>query len=171
MTDAIDRVLPFGLTALAVVLCLLAVLWVFGSRPVSRLSSAELIAAVALGVVIGLALLSPTISGAGGIVAILGLTLLLSGIRLIHMWNAIPLASCDAVLVFHRGSFLPEALAKAGITERTIVAAVWAQGYRALGEVSTIFLEADGTITIIPRPKSQPRPILRVVSTNTSSDD
>lgn len=170
MVDAIDRVYGFGLVALSGVLGLLAVLWIFGTRPVSRLSPAELIVAVALGLVIGLAMLSPSLSGAEGVVAILGLTLVLCSIRLADRWRARSPAGFDAALVFHRSSFLPEALAKAGATEQTVIEAVRAHGYRTVGEISTVILKVDGTFTIVPHPEPESRPVLRVVSSNTSSD-
>ena len=170
MPFSVDGYNAFGPESLSAIASVVAVLWLFGTLPVSRMRASELVAASALGFVIGITFISSE-SSFQGVAAILGLTFILCGLRMADRWRAKSSANRGACLVFYGGSFLKEALAEGEITEQQVVETVRAHGYRTLGDISAVVWEDDATFTIIPREELEPRPTLQIASSNILPDD
>ena len=73
MPFSVDGYNAFGPESLSAIASVVAVLWLFGTLPVSRMRASELVAASALGFVIGITFISSE-SSFQGVAAILGLT-------------------------------------------------------------------------------------------------
>lgn len=143
-----------GRTALMGVLAyaaMVVLLRVSGKRTLSKMNAFDLIVTVALGSTLATIILSKDSSLAQGIVAIavlVGMQYLLTYLS-VRSAAVSQLIKSEPALLFHRGTFLRQAMRRERVVEDEIRAAVRAQGVSDLAAVEAVVLETDGSFTVL----------------------
>ncbi|MDJ0313659.1 YetF domain-containing protein [Arthrobacter sp. H35-D1] len=145
-TDAIRVVLSaVGLYALVLVL-----IRVMGQRTMASLSSFDLAAAVALGAVVGRAILGYTPTLAAGALGLVTLLVLQAGTGQLRRYRRGAVAISNRAFVLMAGSEIVEAnLRKTHVSETEITAKLRLSGIRSRMEVACVILESTGQISVL----------------------
>ena len=145
-TDAIRVVLSaVGLYALVLVL-----IRVMGQRTMASLSSFDLAAAVALGAVVGRAILGYTPTLAAGALGLVTLLVLQAGTGQLRRYRRGAVAISNRAFVLMAGSEIVEAnLRKTHVSETEITAKLRQSGIRSRMEVACVILESTGQISVL----------------------
>ncbi len=145
-----------GLARVAVVgVCAYAALILFlrmsGKRTLAKMNAFDLVVTVALGSTLATVLLSKDVALAEGVLAFAVLIALQFVIAWLSVRSATVrrLVKSEPTLLWHRGTWLPEAMAAERVTAEELRAAVRAQGLGSLEDVAAVVLETDGRFSVI----------------------
>jgi uncharacterized membrane protein YcaP (DUF421 family) len=144
------RVLVVGTLAYAALILLLRV---SGKRTLSKMNAFDLVVTVALGSTLATVLLSKDVALLEGIAAFA----LLICLQLAITWLSVRsekfqnLIKAQPRLLLHNGQLLPQALRDERVTREEVAAAARAQGQSSLEALDAVFLETDGTFSIMKR--------------------
>jgi uncharacterized membrane protein YcaP (DUF421 family) len=137
--------------AMAMYAVALVVLRVGPRRTLSQWTAIDVVAAVALGAIVGRTAIArdePTAVGAAALAAILAMHYLLTICRL-HPRFARLVDHPVRILVDH-GRVRPDQLRRCGLTEADVRAQLRRHGVGALADVRYVLYEAKGEITVVP---------------------
>lgn len=138
------------LSAVALYALVLALIRVMGQRTMASLSSFDLAAAVALGAVVGRAILgyTPTLAaGALGLLTLLVLQALTGQLR--RYSKGLALVNNKAFLLVAGGNFVPENLRRTHVSEQEITSKLRLAGIRSRSEVACVILEPTGQLSVL----------------------
>lgn len=144
----LGRVLIVGLLAYV---ALVVMLRLSGNRTLSKLNAFDLVVTVALGSTLATVLLSKDVALAEGVIAFA----VLIGLQFLVSWTAVRaswfsrLVKSEPVLLFHKGRFLPQAMRRARIVEKEVLAVLRGEGVAQLEKVEAVVLETDGSMSVI----------------------
>jgi uncharacterized membrane protein YcaP (DUF421 family) len=142
---------------------LIASMRLMGSRMSSQLNRIELAALVSLAAAVGVPLMSPDRGLLPAVVVSLVVVLVVRGITRLTAKNPkMEFAVDGSVSVLVDDSCLQfEAMGKTRVTRERIFAHLRSEGLTHLGKVKRLYLEANGSFTIVPT--SEPRPGLSII--------
>lgn len=150
----LGRTLVIGVLAYA---ALVVGLRISGKRTLSKMNAFDLVVTVALGSTLATVLLSKDVALAEGVLAFL----VLIGLQYVLAWlSSRPgelarrfqnLVKSEPTLLFHRGRFLEKAMRRERVAEVEVLAALRGEGIANVQEVEAVVLEADGTLSVIPK--------------------
>lgn len=155
--DSLLRILVVGVLAYVV---LVVFLRLSGKRTLSKLNAFDLVVTVALGSTLATVLLSKDVALADGALAFA----LLIGLQFAVTWSSVrarwvrQLVTGEPLMLLYRGDYLPAALRQARVTEDEVRSAVRSAGLASLGEVETVVLETDGSLSVVRRGKGDEWP-------------
>ena len=142
------RIVLVGVLAYA---ALVAFLRISGKRTLSKMNAFDLVITVALGSTLATIILDRNITLSEGALA----RLLLVALQFIIAWLATrwpgfqKLIKSEPRMLVHRGEVLHNALRRERLTVEELEAAARAAGFGELGQVRTIVLETDGSLSVI----------------------
>ena len=124
-----------------------------GKRTLSKMNAFDLIVTVALGSTLATVLLSNGVPLLEGVLALALLVYLQYAItwlsvRSEHFQNLI---KAEPTLLVHEGQYLDAALRQQCVTREEIAAALRQNGKTDIANVTSVVLETDGSMTVIPR--------------------
>lgn len=130
---------------------LVLLLRVTGKRTLSKMNAFDLIVTVALGSTLATVLLSSDVSLAEGLLAFVVLCGLQYAVAFVSVRSRTfeNFVKSEPALLFYRGTFLSQALARERVTQMEILAAVRGKGLPAIDSVDAVVLETDGTFSVI----------------------
>ncbi len=138
------------ISAIALYLMILGLIRVMGQRTMASLSSFDLAAAVALGAVVGRAILgyTPTlVAGALGLVTLLILQAVTGQLRRFRRVSA--LINNRAFLLMAGDEVIQANLRRTHVSEKELVARLRQAGIRHRTEVACVILESNGQISVL----------------------
>ena len=144
------RVLIVGIAAYA---ALIVMLRGSGKRTLSKMNAFDLIVTVALGSTLATVLLSNSVPLLEGVLALALLVYLQYAIT----WLSVRserfqnLIKAEPTLLVHEGRYLDTALRQQRVTREEIGAALRQSGKTDIAAVTSVVLETDGSMTVIPR--------------------
>ena len=144
------RVLIVGIAAYA---ALIVMLRGSGKRTLSKMNAFDLIVTVALGSTLATVLLSNSVPLLEGVLALALLVYLQYAIT----WLSVRserfqnLIKAEPTLLVHEGRYLDVALRQQRVTREEIGAALRQSGKTDIAAVTSVVLETDGSMTVIPR--------------------
>lgn len=144
------RVLIVGIAAYA---ALIVMLRGSGKRTLSKMNAFDLIVTVALGSTLATVLLSNSVPLLEGVLALALLVYLQYAIT----WLSVRserfqnLIKAEPTLLVHEGRYLDAALRQQRVTREEIGAALRQSGKTDIAAVTSVVLETDGSMTVIPR--------------------
>ena len=144
------RVLIVGIAAYA---ALIVMLRSSGKRTLSKMNAFDLIVTVALGSTLATVLLSNSMPLLEGVLALallvyLQYTITWLSVRSERFQNLI---KAEPTLLVHEGRYLDVALRQQRVTREEIGAALRQSGKTDIAAVTSVVLETDGSMTVIPR--------------------
>ncbi len=144
------RVLIVGTAAYA---ALIVMLRGSGKRTLSKMNAFDLIVTVALGSTLATVLLSNSVPLLEGVLALallvyLQYTITWLSVRSERFQNLI---KAEPTLLVHEGRYLDTALRQQRVTREEIGAALRQSGKTDIAAVTSVVLETDGSMTVIPR--------------------
>ena len=148
--EGVVRTIVVGLAAYA---ALIFMLRISGKRTLSKMNAFDLIVTVALGSTLAAVLLDASVPLAEGVLALA----LLIWLQYAITWASVrsprfqDLIKDEPSLLVHEGRYLDGALRKQRVTREEIRAALRASGKTEVAEVTSVVLETDGSLTVIPR--------------------
>lgn len=148
--DGLLRVLLMGALAYCAII---AILRISGKRTLAKMSAFDLVVTVALGSILATILLSQDVALAEGITAFLVLVLLQYAIAALSVrFNAVEkLAKADARYLLLDGVIDREALRQERVTREEVLCAIRSNGIGDLDDVAAVFLETDGTFSVVSK--------------------
>jgi uncharacterized membrane protein YcaP (DUF421 family) len=154
-----------ALFALAAYSALLVVLRLTGKRTIAKFNIYDWAVSVAFGSTLATIVVSDQVALAEGVAALVTLALLQYVVSAVSIrWERTrDLVTSRPALVFHRGDFCREAMARERITEGEILHAMRARGHSSLHDVDWVVFETDGTFSVGSAAASG-RPTLRDVA-------
>lgn len=132
---------------------LIVLLRVSGKRTLSKMNAFDLVVTVALGSVLATILLSKDTALAQGLMAFA----LLISLQYVITWLSIrskmisDLVKSEPTLLLHRGEFLRNAMRAQRVLESEIRQALRSQGLDDPGQVDSVVLETDGSLSVVRR--------------------
>lgn len=131
---------------------MLVILRLSGQRTLSKMNAFDLVVTIALGSTLASVILTGSVALAQGLLAFVLLiamqyllALLTSRSPVAERW-----VNGEPVLLFHRGTFLHQAMRKARVTEEEVRAGIRQQGRDALADIEAVVLETNGRLSVIP---------------------
>ena len=154
--DGIGRVLILGGLAYFIVI---AILRISGKRTLAKMSAFDFVVTVALGSILATILLSKDVALAKGVTAFVVLVVLQYVIAALSVRsNAIEkLAKADARYLLLDGVIDRDALRKERVTREEVLCAVRSSGIGDLNDVAAVFLETDGTFSVVSQDQAGAR--------------
>ena len=150
-----EGVLHVALATLIAFVTLFLFVRISGKRTLAKLNAFDFVVTVALGSVLAYMMLAtvPLVEGTVVLLLIIALQYLFahaakSSSALEHIINAVP------ELVFYEGKFLDKAMAREGITEDEIYAAIRHEGIEHINDVRAAVMELNGEITVVRKSNS-----------------
>ncbi len=149
----LGRVLLIGVLGYA---ALVLALRVSGKRTLSKLNAFDLVVTVALGSTLSALILNKNVALAEGVLALLTLIFLQFAIT----WASVrsrwvsTLVKSEPTMLAYRGAFLNRAMREQRVTEAEALAALRTHKIAGVEEALAVVLETDGSISIVPKPKS-----------------
>lgn len=146
----LGRVVVTGVVAYA---ALIFFLRISGKRTLSKMNAFDLVITVAFGSTLASIILSKSVALAEGILALA----LLVALQYVVTWTSIRskgfqnLIKAEPSVLFYRGEMLPKALQQQRVTPAEVRAAIRGAGLSLLEEVEAVFLETDGSLSVLPR--------------------
>lgn len=135
----------------AVYLGVVLLLRISGKRTLAKLNAFDLVVTVALGSILGGALLSESVSASEGIVAVA----VLVALQFLISWLSVrsdavrKLTRAQPALLVYRGQFLRDAMRRERVTDEEVRSAIRAAGLAGLEEVQAVVIESEGELTVI----------------------
>ncbi|MDT8387800.1 MAG: DUF421 domain-containing protein [Thiogranum sp.] len=157
--DGILRTLIVGLLAYVALVFLLRI---SGKRTLSKWNAFDFIVTVALGSSLATALLSrqvPLTQGIAGFALLIMLQYAVTWLS-VRFRPVRRLVKAEPRLLFRRGEFLRDAMARERVTESEILAALRGQGIANTAQVEAVVLETDGSFSIVKDREQGPRSTL-----------
>ena len=131
---------------------LVVLLRISGKRTLSKMNAFDLVVTVALGSTLATIILSKDVPLLEGVLAFA----LLVSLQFVGTWSAVRwpavqgAVKAEPQLLFRDGKFLEHALRRERVTREEAESAMRQNGYGSLGEISTMVLETDGSISVVP---------------------
>lgn len=144
------RVVAVGPAAYA---ALILMLRISGKRTLGKMNAFDLVVTVALGSTLATVLLNDAVPLAEGVAALLLLIIL----QYVITWMSVrsgrfkKFIKSEPTLLVHRGQYLDTALRTQRVTPEEIGAALRANGATDISEIRSVFLETDGSMTVIAK--------------------
>lgn len=134
-------------------LALIVMLRASGKRTLSKMNAFDLVVTVALGSTLATVLLNASVPLAEGVVALALLVYLQYAITWLSVRSARfrGLIKAEPTLLVHEDRPLEGAMRAQRVTRDEIDAALRSSGKSDLGDVQSVVLETDGSMTVIPR--------------------
>lgn len=146
--QGIVRTLVVGFLAY---LCLVCFLLISGKRTLAKLNAFDLVVTVALGSILSSILVQQSVPLAEGITALvllIGLQYLVTATSV--RWEAFARSvRRSPSLLVRKGEFLKDTMRRERVTEREVLSAVRASGVSGVEDAAAVFLESDGTMSVI----------------------
>lgn len=154
--DGILQVLTLGILAYCAII---AILRISGKRTLAKMSAFDLVVTVALGSILATILLSKDVALAEGVAAFVVLVVLQYGIAALSVRSKTieKLAKADARYLLRDGVIDRDALRKERVTREEVLCAVRSNGIGDLNDVAAVFLETDGTFSVVSKEKAGAR--------------
>jgi len=152
-TDAAG-IIRVAVTAVLAYAALVILLRVSGKRTLADMNAFDFVVTVALGSTLASTILSPSVSLAQGLTALVVLVVLqaiLAALGARFDW-ARRAMKAEPTLVVHRGELLRDAMLKTRLSEAAVLAAIRASGEADIADVHAVVLETNGEISVIPEP-------------------
>lgn len=132
-------------------LSMLMLLRASGNRTLSKLHAFDFVVTIALGSCLATVILSKDVTLAEGAVAfaLLIMMQLIVALVIVHVPRSRSWLEGEAVLLFHKGNFLPVAMRSARVTVDDVKSSVRAQGVKDMQQVSAVVMETDGSLSVI----------------------
>ncbi|HUP44939.1 MAG TPA: YetF domain-containing protein [Thermoanaerobaculia bacterium] len=148
--DSIGRTILAGAVAYVAVVI---VLRVSGKRTLAKMNAFDLIVTVALGSTLSTVLVSKDVSIASGVVALAMLVVLqyLVASLMIRSKRFQRLVKSQPARLFAAGHFDDEKMREERIVHEEVLAAMRSSGYTDPAQVEEVYLETDGSLSVIPR--------------------
>lgn len=131
--------------------CLVGFLLMSGKRTLAKLTAFDLVVTVALGSILGSTLIFPGVPLAEGIIALallIGLQYLVTATSV--RWEAFARSvRLSPSLLVRKGEFCKDTMRRERVTEREVLSAVRASGVSGVEDAAAVFLESDGTMSVI----------------------
>jgi uncharacterized membrane protein YcaP (DUF421 family) len=143
------RVIVVGASAYVILIFMLRV---SGKRTLSKMNAFDLVVTVALGSTLATVLLNDSVPLLEGVVALALLVYLQFAITWLSVRSGRfqTLVKSEPTLLVHDGRYLDDALRQQRVTRAEIDAALRASGKRDVGDIRSVVLETDGSITVVP---------------------
>lgn len=144
------RIVAVGAPAYVALLILLRL---SGKRTLSKLNAFDLVITVAFGSCLAAALLDRSLTLAEIVTAFA----LLVTLQFIITWTSVRWSAVDRLvkaepaLLYHRGNYVRDAMMRERVTESEIGAAVREHGHADVGQIDSVILETDGSISVVER--------------------
>lgn len=144
------RVFIVGATSYAVLIFMLRV---SGKRTLSKMNAFDLIVTVALGSTLATVILNDALPMAEGLLSLF----LLIVFQYVITWLSVRSSSFETfiksepTLLAHDGRYVAAAMRKQRVTEDEISAALRASGKSDISKISSVVLETDGSMTVVPK--------------------
>lgn len=127
-----------------------------GKRTLAKLNAFDLVVTVALGSTLSAILLQESIAlseGAAALATLIALQYMVTfiSVRSPSVANAV---RSEPTLLFHCGDFCHGAMRRQRITRDEILSAMRASGHDGIQGVSSVVLESDGTLSVLPSSRS-----------------
>ncbi len=130
---------------------LVAFLLISGKRTLAKLNAFDLVVTVALGSILASILIQRSLPLAEGMTALallIGLQYLVTATSV--RWEAFARSvRRSPSLLVRKGDFLKDAMRRERVTEREVLSAVRASGVSGVEAATAVFLESDGTMSVI----------------------
>jgi uncharacterized membrane protein YcaP (DUF421 family) len=144
----------------AIYLALLLGFRLFGKREVGQMTLFDLVVVLLVANAVQPAMTGPDSSLLGGLVIIatlLSLNSLISFVRVrVPLVNR--LVEPSPVVVARNGRWLKEVLKKQELTDNEVMAALREHGLESVSEAKEVVLEADGSLSVVPKDAAQHHP-------------
>jgi uncharacterized membrane protein YcaP (DUF421 family) len=130
---------------------LVFMLRISGKRTLSKMNQFDFVITIAFGSTIASILLSSTVSLAEGVTALA----LLIFLQFIVTWTSVRSSKIDKLvksepkLLFYQGNFLKSAMKSERVTESEIYSTMRNMGINSIGDVNTVIIETNGSLSII----------------------
>lgn len=146
--QGIIRTLVVGFLAY---LCLVSFLLISGKRTLAKLNAFDLVVTVALGSILSSILIQQSLPLAEGLTALALLIWLQYVVTATSVrWEAFARSvRRSPSLLVRRGEFCRDAMRRERVTEREVLSAVRASGVSGVEAAAAVFLESDGTMSVI----------------------
>ncbi len=158
--DLLKELIRLGAVVLnTVVIYLLLIIGIskIGGRLRSQIGFGELLIVALLGSSVETGLIAGDVSLAAGLVAMS--TLLLTNWVLTKLLHRHPrlrgLIRGQPVVLFNRGEMFRRRMRSMGMDEDDLLEGIRMRGYEKFDQVKMIILEIDGSLSVIPKPKTQ----------------
>lgn len=131
---------------------LIVFLRISGKRTLSKLNAFDLVVTVALGSTLATILLNKNVAIVDGLLALM----MLIAFQYIITWLSVRSAKFGKVVksnpsvLYYKGEFRSEEMKKERVTKEEIIAAARQNGVEQMEKVRVVFLETDGSLSIIP---------------------
>ncbi|MEA2684261.1 MAG: hypothetical protein QOK05_2589 [Chloroflexota bacterium] len=146
------------LRSVAIYLALLVGFRLFGKREVGQMTLFDLVLVLLVANAVQPAMTGPDQSITGGLVIIISLLALNYAISFVRVrWPAFNrLIEPQPVVIARGGRWLPDQLKKQELTDEEVLAALREHGLEAVGDTTLVVLEADGSISVVPKDGGAP---------------
>ena len=157
------NILELVVRGVVVYVALLLALRIFGKREVGQFTIYDLVFVVLVANALQPAMTGPDTSLVGGLVLIAALVTAnavvgrLDQVPMIHR-----LFTPTPTVIIREGNYMPEQMTREGITQDEVEMAIREHGISGAKDVKLAVLEADGTISVVPRDLATQRPRRRV---------
>ena len=157
------NVLELAARAVVVYLALLVALRAFGKREVGQFTIYDLVFVLLVANALQPAMTGPDTSLVGGIVLIAALVIANALVGRLDLVPAIHRLFTPApATIIRDGDYVAAAMKKEGVTQDEIDMAIREHGLTGAKDVKLAVLEADGTISVVPKDSAMQRPKHRV---------
>jgi len=148
------RVIVIGAATYAALICMLSI---SGKRTLSKMNAFDLVVTVALGSTLATVLLDNSVPLAEGVLALALLVCLQFFITWLSVRSELVrrLIKCDATTLARDGAYLDDTMRAQRVTRDEVEAAMRDQGVSDLAQVSSVVLETDGSLSVIPNSKDR----------------
>ena len=157
--DNIDKLGRIVLTSAMIYVLIVLVTKVSGKRSTSQLNNFDWIVTVMIGSLGASTILLkdiPLIEGVSAILVLYLLQFLVTKYASISpQFSSVMLS--DPRIVFYQGQFLPEAMRAERLTRQEIECAMRTEGINSFDDVEAIVFESDAKLSVIPKPRPEPR--------------
>jgi uncharacterized membrane protein YcaP (DUF421 family) len=122
-----------------------------GKRTLSKMNAFDLIVTVALGSTLATIILSEDVAFAQGALALALLIAMQYSVAWLSVRSksARKLFKSEPSLLFYRGDYVWESMRRERVTEEEVRSAIRSEGIAALGSVTAVVLETDGTFSVV----------------------
>ncbi len=158
--NLLKEIISLGYVVLnTIILYLLLIIGIskIGGRLRSQIGFGELLIVALLGSSVETSLIAGNVSLVAGLVSMS--TLLLTNRLLTTLMHRYPhfrnLILGQPIVLFNRGKLFPRRMQRMGMDEDDLLEGVRLRGYETLEQVKMIVLEIDGSISIIPKKKTE----------------
>lgn len=155
--DGWSNIVQILITAPLIYLLVIAGTRLSGKRSTSQMNNFDWIVTVAIGSLVGSAVISESISIAEAVVGIGALFVLQYFLTLASRYSSRveAVVKANPKLLFENGRFIERAMSDERITRNEVLAAIREAGHRRLDEVHFVILESDARFSVIARGKAE----------------